>query len=179
MFSANPDLRPDDVLVLTPDMQPYAPCIQAVFGTPDGIEIPFSIADRSLSGTGSMLSAFQALLRLPATRMHVSDVLPLLECAAVQRRFGLSQDDIETVQEWIGETRICWALDADDRSEAGQPASAVKTPGVSVLTGCCWAMPWMKRDGMFEGVLPFDGMQGEAALLAGVLAEMYRAAGPV
>ena len=90
MFSANPDLRPDDVLVLTPDMQQYAPCIQAVFGTPDGIEIPFSIADRSLFGTGSILSAFQVLLRLPCTRMRVSDVLPLLECAAVQRCFGLS-----------------------------------------------------------------------------------------
>ena len=171
MFSANPDLQPDDVLVLTPDMQPYAPCIQAVFGTPDGIEIPFSIADRSLSGTGSLLSAFQALLRLPNTRMRVSDVLPLLECGAVQRCFGLSQEDIETLQEWIGDTRICWALDADDRCKAGQPASLENTWRFGLermLLG--YAMD--ERDGMFEGVLPFDGMQGEAALLAGVLAEI-------
>ena len=171
MFSANPELRPDDVLVLTPDMQQYAPCIQAVFGTPDGIEIPFSIADRSLFGTGSILSAFQVLLRLPFTRMRVSDVLPLLECAAVQRRFGLSQEDIETVQEWIGETRICWALDADGRRDAGQPASVENTWRFGLermLLG--YAMD--ERDGMFEGVLPFGGMQVEAGLLAGVLADI-------
>jgi len=171
MFSAEPELRAEDVLVLTPDMEHYAPCIQAVFGMPDGVEIPFSIADRSLAGSGSMLNAFQALLRLPATRMHVSDVLPILECAAVQRCFGLSQEDIETVQEWIGETHICWALDADDRREDGQPADSENTWRFGLnrmLLG--YAMD--EDDGMFAGALPFDGMQGEAALLAGVLAEL-------
>jgi len=169
IFSKNPDIRPDDVLVLTPDMQNYAPCIQAVFGTPDGVEIPFSIADRSLSGSGSILRAFQALFKLPATRMHVSDVLPILECEAVQRRFGLSQNDIEILQEWIGETRIYWALDAEDRREADQPCAKENTWQFGLnrmLLG--YAMD--ETDGMFEGILPFEGMQGEAGL-AGVLAE--------
>ena len=36
-----------------------------------------------------------------------------------------------------------------------------------------------ERDGMFEGVLPFGGMQVEAGRLAGVLADIHRAAGAV
>ncbi len=171
LFCARPDLRPDDVLVLTPDMQLYAPCIRAVFGTADAGDIPFSIADRPLSGTAAMAGAFQALLRLPGSRMRVSDVLPLLECPAVQRRFGLSPEDVELLQDWIGETRICWALDENDRQAAGVPGTHENTWRFGIermLLG--YAMD--ENDGMFEGVLPFDGMSSDAALLAGQLADM-------
>ncbi|MCP4683282.1 MAG: exodeoxyribonuclease V subunit gamma, partial [Desulfobacterales bacterium] len=46
----NPDLRPKDVLVMTPDIEAYAPYIQAVFDAPadDHRRIPFSIADQSI-----------------------------------------------------------------------------------------------------------------------------------
>lgn len=171
LFSARADLKPDDVLVLTPDMQLYAPCIQAVFGSPDGVDLPFSIADRPLGASAGMVSAFEDLLRLPGSRMRVSDILPVLECPAVQRRFGLALDDVEALQEWIQATRICWGLDKADRRRAGVPGTHENTWRFGLdrmLLG--YAMD--EADGMFEGVLACDGMQGESARLAGILADM-------
>ena len=47
LFEADPGLEPGDIAVMTPDIEAYAPFIEAVFGTaePDR-RIPFSIADR-------------------------------------------------------------------------------------------------------------------------------------
>ena len=171
LFSAQADLQPDDVLVLAPDMQLYASCIQAVFGAPDGVDLPFSIADRALGAGAGMVSAFEALLRLPGSRMRVSDVLPLLECPAVQRCFGLTLDDVEALQEWIVDTRICWGLDRADRQAAGVPGTHENTWRFGLdrmLLG--YAMD--EADGMFEGVLACGGMQGDSARLAGALADM-------
>jgi len=171
LFSARADLKPDDVLVLTPDMQLYAPCIQAVFGSPDGVDLPFSIADRPLGASAGMVSAFECLLRLPGSRMRVSDVLPVLECPAVQRSFGLTLDDVEALQELIVDTRICWGLDRADRQRAGVPGTHENTWRFGLdrmLLG--YAMD--EADGMFAGVLACGGMQGESARLAGVLADI-------
>jgi len=171
LFCAHPDLRPDDVLVLTPDMQQYAPCIQAVFGMPDGADIPFTVADRPLAGTASMVQAFEALLRLPNSRMRVSDVLPVLECPAVQRRFGLSPEDVEMLQDWIADTRICWGLDAGDRQAADLPVTHENTWYFGLermLLG--YAMD--EADGLFEGVLPFEDIQADAGRPGGQLADM-------
>jgi exodeoxyribonuclease V gamma subunit len=52
MFEADPALRPGDILVMTPDIETYAPYIQAVFSLPtdDPRWIPFSICDRGSDG---------------------------------------------------------------------------------------------------------------------------------
>ena len=49
MFEEDPDLMPKDIIVMTPDMDTYAPYIQAVFAAQidDALRIPFSIADQS------------------------------------------------------------------------------------------------------------------------------------
>jgi len=52
LFNQHPTLLPSEVVVLTPDIETYAPTIDAVFaphaGTPT---IPYSIADRSETQT--------------------------------------------------------------------------------------------------------------------------------
>lgn len=47
-FERDPSLKPRDVIVMVPDINAYAPYIQAVFGNAPGERfIPFSISDRS------------------------------------------------------------------------------------------------------------------------------------
>jgi exodeoxyribonuclease V gamma subunit len=53
-FNADPTLRPRDVIVMVPDIDAYAPHIQAVFGLIDSRDprfIPFSIADQGRATT--------------------------------------------------------------------------------------------------------------------------------
>ena len=49
LLSDNPDLQPQDIVVMMPDVATYAPFIEAVFDTPEiqKQRIPYSIADRT------------------------------------------------------------------------------------------------------------------------------------
>ncbi|HEX6003690.1 MAG TPA: exodeoxyribonuclease V subunit gamma, partial [Burkholderiales bacterium] len=46
LFEAHPELQPSDVVVMTPDVETYAPYIEAVFDTTEPA-VPFNISDRS------------------------------------------------------------------------------------------------------------------------------------
>ena len=101
MFEEDPGLQPKDILVMMPDVESYAPYIQAVFDTPreDARRIPFSIADRSIRKEGGIGETFLNLLDLQGSRFGVTQVLDILECEAVRRKFGFSDEDLETVRQ--------------------------------------------------------------------------------
>ena len=64
-FNADPTLRPRDVIVMVPDIDAYAPHIQAVFGLIDGRDprfIPFSIADQGTRHHDPLVGALGKLL---------------------------------------------------------------------------------------------------------------------
>jgi exodeoxyribonuclease V gamma subunit len=81
-FNDDPTLRPRDVIVMVPDIEAYAPHIQAVFGLlerSDPRYIPFSVADRGQRAADPLVGALQTLLGLPQSRFTVSDLLDLLD----------------------------------------------------------------------------------------------------
>ncbi len=102
-FEADPDLAPHDILVMTPDIETYGPFVQAVFGAPESeaLRIPFSMADRSFLHAYPLYEAVLHLLSLSQSRFGAPQVLQVLESRAVQRRFGLSEGDLELVRLWI------------------------------------------------------------------------------
>ncbi|MEX0614408.1 MAG: exodeoxyribonuclease V subunit gamma, partial [Methylophaga sp.] len=91
LFERHPDLAPTDVLVMTPDIDMYAPAIEAVFSSqPESRQIAYSIANRGDAQQQAIISAFDGLLALPQSRFDVESIMALLECAAIQRRFQLN-----------------------------------------------------------------------------------------
>ncbi|HZX16320.1 MAG TPA: exodeoxyribonuclease V subunit gamma, partial [Pseudomonas sp.] len=83
-FAAEPGLTPDQVVVLTPDIERYAPYIEAVFAPREGVpRIPFSLADRSLRAEIPLLEAFLNLLALPDSRFAAEEILAWLEQPAI------------------------------------------------------------------------------------------------
>src|SRR5690606_9773208 len=74
-FSADPTLRPRDIIVMVPDIDAYAPHIRAVFGQierDDPRFIPFTLSDQAQRGRDPLLVALERLLRLPELRFSVS-----------------------------------------------------------------------------------------------------------
>lgn len=122
-FQTEPDLTPRDVLVMTPDIEVYAPLAQAVFGAPEqeALRIPFSVADRSPRQEGRLTEAFLSVLRLAGSRLTAPAVLALLDAPAVRARFGLAQSDLERVRHWVREAGIRWGRDAAHRARLGLP----------------------------------------------------------
>lgn len=119
LFAADPALRPEDVLVLTPDLDTAAPLIEAVFGTaPAARRIPWRITGLGGTRENVVAQALDALLALLAGRFPASRVFDLLQQPAVAARFGLDVDALETVHEWMREAGIRWGLRAADAEHA-------------------------------------------------------------
>lgn len=170
LFAERPALRPSDVVVMTPDIDAYAPYIEAVFATgPAERRIPFAIAERSPLAESLLVETFFALLELPDTRFDANRVLALLEAPAMQRRFGLTEDDLELIEEWIRATGIRWGIDGAARARLGLPDTDGHTwrAGLErLLLG--YALPTGER-ALFEGVLPYDDIEGSQAQALGKL----------
>ena len=120
VFDSHPDIQPADVLVLTPDLDTYAPIIAAVFGAADRIR--FQIGRRRFN-EGAALTAFLDLLELPGSRYTANAVLAPLRAASVRARFGIGESDLEGIRDAVRRAGIRWGRDAAHRTELGVPAS--------------------------------------------------------
>lgn len=170
MFVEMDGLAPRDILVMTPDIETYASYIAAVFeGNPDdAAKIPYSIADRTLRGEGTIAKALSAMFDLPGKRFPITAVLDILSFPPVCNAFGFALSDLDCLRSWLEELRVRWGLDEAEREREGFPRYRENSWGAGLdrlLLG--YAMP---DDGiMFDGILPFDNMEGENPALAGKL----------
>ncbi|MBF0452427.1 MAG: exodeoxyribonuclease V subunit gamma [Candidatus Magnetomorum sp.] len=168
MFETDPDLSPRDILVMTPDIETYAPLIQAVFENPDRHHaIPYSISDRNRRKESQIIDTFLAILDLPGSRLEAGQMLSILECPAVRRCFNISSEDMPLINHWIEQTRIRWGESGEYRTKFGMAAYSENTWQNALdrlLLG--YAMPG-ETEHPFCGVLPFDAIEGQSAALVG------------
>ncbi len=164
-----PGLNPRDIVVMTPDIETYAPYISAVF---EGCQnpacrIPFSIADRRLSKEGRIAPVLLKLLELPGSRITLVQILDILESPVVSRRFQLDSEELIAIRSWLEDTRVRWGLDEEDRAHFGLPPYRENSwrSGIDrLLLG--YAMP-DEKGGIFNGILPYDEIEGTRARTLG------------
>ncbi|MGD8589502.1 MAG: exodeoxyribonuclease V subunit gamma, partial [Chromatiales bacterium] len=171
ILQAQPALTPADILVMTPDMQTYAPLIEAVFTTPgDRPALPYQISDISLARDNRHVSAFLELLQLPGSRYTSNQLLALLEIPAIGRRFGIDDEALAQLIAWLAAAAIRWGRDGVSKSELGLPEDSRNTwqAGLErLLLG--FAMPG-DSDRLWQGIAPLDAAEGANSLwLAGLL----------
>jgi exodeoxyribonuclease V gamma subunit len=177
LFEQHPDLTAADVVVMTPDIEAYAPAIEAVFGGAR-VErrIPFTIADRSLRADSTLVEAFLGLLELPGSRYDADRLLSLLEVPAVYRRFGIAGGDLDLLQRLVAESAVRWGVDAAARARLGLPAVAENTWRFGLdrlLLG--FVLP-SGETRLLGGVLPCDAVEGSDAQVLGRLGAFVEAA---
>ncbi|KKN48999.1 hypothetical protein LCGC14_0647080, partial [marine sediment metagenome] len=174
LFAENPDLSPTDIVVMTPDIDVYAPWIEAVFAAAEpGQRIPFSIADSSGQQESLLLNAWFSLLALPQSRFDVESILELLSCPAIQQRFKLDEAAVLWIRDWCQQTRIRWGHDANDKHRLELPANDANTwqAGLDrLLLGMAMPLsetgqPWR----LFDDQLAMDGISGDKARIVASL----------
>ena len=175
MFENDGGLTPRDILVMTPDIEQYAPFIQAVFGAPEdrSSRIPFSVADRSINRESPVIDAFLGLLDMADSRYEASRVAALLEMPVIHEKFGLTPGNVEIITEWIRDTRIRWGIDNKHRDTFGLKESYRNTWRFGLdrlLLG--YAMPGYHEQ-MSGDILPFDNMEGEQTGVLGKFAVFF------
>lgn len=101
-FRKRRDLRPEDVLVVTPDISASAPLIDQVFGSlPAGRRIDYRITGALMASEDAPLEALSGLANLLTGRMKRGDFLAWLSLPLISRRFGFEADDLETLSAWL------------------------------------------------------------------------------
>lgn len=169
MLHRDPTLKPGDILVMAPDINPYAPMIRAVFSSPDssGHHLPFSIADRTYRQESQVIQWFLRLLELPRSRFRLSEVLDLLESEAILSRFGIEEQETPLLRDWLTSANIRWGINGAHKASMGVPAEHLNSWefGLNrILLGL--AMP---DDGgpPYQEILPFDRIEGSQGILLG------------
>ena len=173
LFETMPDLQPQEVLVMAPDIELYAPFISAVFGgeTQKKKQIPFSISDQSAKSTSPVIQTFDDILQLSDDRLDVYRILDLLRRPIVYRNFELSAPQLDSIVRWIKDTKIRWGIDGEHRGKFGLPIFEQNSwnEGLKrMLLG--YALPALDHRS-FNDTFPLDTIEGENILALGGLAE--------
>lgn len=186
LFDEDPTLEPRDVCVMTPDIERFAPLIDAVFK--DGerelpVDDPRSagfpplhrIHDVSLRRANQAAEAFLGILELVGSRLNKSRLIDLLSLGPVLGKTGLEPDDLDRVRTWLDQSGVRWGLDAAWRARFDQPETAANTWRFGfdrLLLGHALA-----TDGVtaFGEVVPVDDVEGDESEVLGRVVDWLEA----
>ncbi|WP_094752168.1 exodeoxyribonuclease V subunit gamma [Psychromonas sp. CD1] len=165
MFTRDSHLTPKDIIVMVPNIDQYAPYVQAVFnGVENNRYIPFTLSDVSAQQENPILVSFLQLLNLNQTRYTRENVLALLEVPAILARFDLTQRDFIILQKWIHGSGIRWGLDAQSGTQWDLPEQAQNTWLFGLKR---MLLGYAMGDTLFAGIAPYDEVEGSQGDLLG------------
>ncbi|WP_369600091.1 exodeoxyribonuclease V subunit gamma [Hahella sp. SMD15-11] len=123
-FEADPTLKPRDVVVMTPEIERYAPVVEAVFdltGSTQDTRLPATLSDRRAADADPLIRAFLALLSLPESRLERGWVLDQMRLPAARSRWGWGEDALQRIEQWMDQAAIYRGLDAEHLRSQGLP----------------------------------------------------------
>jgi exodeoxyribonuclease V gamma subunit len=182
LLEDDPTLEPRDIIVLCPDIETFAPLIQATFGG-QGLRdasadpartLEIRLADRSLRQTNPVMGVLTQVLELSSARITATEVLDLAGRDPVRRRFRFSDDDLSRLEEWVNGAFVRWGFDAAHRTSFQLEGIAANTwqAGLDrILLGVTMAED---RQRLFGSTLPLDDVDSGDIDLAGRLTEFLQ-----
>ncbi len=164
-FNRNCNLAPHDVVVMVPDIEAYAPFLEAVFSQEP--RLPYTVSDRRRRSESETLEAFLNILALKESRLEKSKVMALLASPVIADKFELRVPDQDLLSSLFDRAGVLWGKDGAHRQEVlGQPYEENSWAfGLDRLMAG-FALPEGERAFM-HGVLPCDGLEGLEAELLG------------
>ncbi len=167
-FESSPDLCPHDVIVMMPDIETYAPYVEAVFSREH--KIPFSISDRRKKSESLTMEAFLKILQLKNSRLEKARVLELLLFPAISAKFDISSKDLVIIEEKLRDAGVLWGRDSKHRRDitgTGFKENTWMFGFQRLFMG--YALP-ENEESLVANVLPCDAFEGLEADLLGKFA---------
>ncbi|MDQ6973263.1 MAG: exodeoxyribonuclease V subunit gamma, partial [Mariprofundaceae bacterium] len=133
VFEKNPHLNPEDVLIMMPDINQYAPYIKMVFErgeyaqTPARPYIPYHISDVSITHDSPLVRTFLTLLKLPNSRFTRTEVEAMLDIPDIYQHFGMDEESIPSIRKLLSDLNVRWGMDAEHRNSMGLPQNDMHT----------------------------------------------------
>ena len=154
----NQEYTLDDIAVLSPNIEHYAPFIEAVFGVnaADGIALPYSLADTAISTGSAYLQAWGALLAVFDSRFEVETVWALLENQAILRHADLNLSDLGVIQQVLENAHICFAWDSSERQAYGGGQNEDLFSWSQALNRICAGLMLPENATYWQGIAPLN-----------------------
>lgn len=189
-LAADPTLEPRDILVMCPDVERYAPLIEAAFRPdpsptatdlekadrttiPAGIpDVRVRIADRAPYTTNPLARLVVLLISLAGSRLTAGAVLDFAALGPVRRRFRLDDDLVDAMTELVANMQVSWGLDADHRAGHGLPGRPERTWKEGLERLLAGVMAADRQVELIGPRLPVPGIEGEELHAVDRLAEL-------
>lgn len=169
-----------DILVMTPDLDTYAPLVQAVFGNGqryrEDDDLPWGavgtpslhvkVSDLSLRRSNPVADALMRVFEIATGRLTQRMFVDLLSLEPVLHRFNLTDEDLPVVEEMLLESGFRWAVDATDRALHGQPCDEQNTLTFA-LNRLALGLALGDDTSLFEGHAPLSTKEGGGANIVG------------
>lgn len=181
----NHGLQCGDILITAPDIDDYAPYIQAVLdneyatsGSGIKFKLPYFITGNRRHNNYKILETLQLILSTPY-QLTISYLLELLQQSEIQLALSISHDDIDLLKEWLAANHTHFGYSAHDYEQYGYHNYSVhsfKALLTNLVLGGCIdertfvennQLPQFMADG--EVFTPYDNLDNTQLALANKL----------
>lgn len=184
LFDRHPHLEPRHVVVMTPDIGLYAPLLRATlsegytrrsnlaWGPAGGPAIPTHIADLGLQELNPLADVLVRALGLVDGRLTATALSDFAALGPVRHRFGFDEAALVRIRGWLAGAGARLGADAAERERLGLPVQHAFTLAFA-LDRLVLGVTMPDNDGVaFEGVAPFDEMEGSPVRTLGPFIEL-------
>jgi exodeoxyribonuclease V gamma subunit len=121
LLAADPELEPRDILVMTPQVEAFAPLVGAVFGDSEatGVALPWRLTDRSQQSEAGISQGLLALLQLAGDRLTATALEAVLGCGPLLLHQGIDPSEAGAITALLQRSGFRWGLDG--RARGGDP----------------------------------------------------------
>ncbi|MBR7070381.1 MAG: exodeoxyribonuclease V subunit gamma [Oxalobacter sp.] len=127
----DPGLKPEDILVVTPQIDEMAPLIQGVMASqPEGQQIAYRILGRTELSVNTVASAILKTGRLVYSMMSAAAFSEALSLPLLTACWGISLEDVQVITRWLAAAGFRYGID-DGHLERLSATGQVKGAGVS------------------------------------------------
>lgn len=167
-IDADPTLKPEDILVMVPEISRYAPYVEAVFRQDEHSQrpfIPWNLSDINVADEHPLVRVFLQLLSLSSSRFSFSELASYLEVPQIAANFSLEGGVQEELLNMLRESEVRWGIDAAHKATLDLPTTAQNTweHGIDrLLAGYA-----MIDIDLWQGIAPMAGVGGGSAAALG------------
>lgn len=129
-LDSDTSLKPEDILVMIPEISRYAPYVEAVFRYDEGSGrpfVPWNLSDITIADEHPLIRVFLRLLSLPSSRFTFSELASYLEVPQIAAQFSLEGKVQEDVLTMLRESEVRWGLDGAHKTSLHLPETEQNT----------------------------------------------------
>jgi len=179
VLTTDSTIEPRDIVIMTPDLATFAPLLEAAFpeapedSSDDALpDLRVRIADRAPAATNPLVRFAATVLDLADGRIGAETVRELIVDPLVRQRFAITEGTAASLVKLIDDLNVKWGLDAAHRAAwgAGSLDDHTWRRGLDrALAGVYLADSQVR---VVDTIAPLDGIEGQDAASAGLLAQV-------